>query len=302
MEIDSNMSVSVESNSDNVSDIIIMDSSDTNLDNYTSLPVDFESSDSSLETMESMDDTIRVESNLPVFTDVAEETVYETEELFDDALRFPDKPEKDDSENLIIDQHAENSLSDILVDNTGSESSTIIDISDVNHKSNDASVESELPATGDQPAEVIASISTSIADAVNKSFLVTSALPAPSTSEISNLITISKNTNLASGVLEKVAVNNVSAENSIPNIGVVPGSMSSTAYAGISNVIQVNSIGNNKNISNLKPFTIQNTRKLLPISIAPTNTIKRPASISIGQPTSNVSRFFKNENCPIFRV
>lgn len=274
----STISMDVVPNAENVTSLILMNPSDVEMDTFTTLPIDFESSNSSMGTLVSVDESLKDDS-IPLLTDIAEETVYDTEEFFDETLKIDEKcdPCEFTSERHIITSNVDD-ISSVLID------SSIVECED-SVKSDDV----EIGISGDinfkEDSICIQddkNIGSSFIPANNGVFMSTKA--SPSISEVSNLITISNNTNLASGILE-IAQDDSTSDG---RVEIVSGN-NCGVFANNPNVIQINSI-NNPKLSTLKPITLQSTSKFVPISIAP-NPSKRPANVSIGQPPSNVSFF-----------
>lgn len=306
IRIMSSASINVESNNENGSDVILVNSSNSNIDSFTTLPLDFDSSNSSIGTMESMNDVIKMESSIPMLTDIAEETVYETE-LFDETLKldgnlieskFLDEnsctEEDSDVSNILIDtcvletqenigdnESSQDSVNDTCTE--GKEITSELTVNDVDSTENKFTI-------SDNNGEIFVPVSysssstsemTNVITVSNKSDVNNLITVANNTSEVSNLITISNNTNLISGVLENASIKDVPAD----NVGDVNFEIISKS---VPNVVQVNSL-NNKKVTTFKPIAIHNATKFVPISIAPANLNKRPAAVSVGQQGSNVS-------------
>lgn len=285
-------SLPINESNNNISSMLLMNTSETSIDTCNTLPVDFDSSNSSVDTEDCLKQPIKLETSLPMLTDIAEETVYETE-FFEETFKQEKTSMNDyiEKKELMI-QSDGHDISNILIDTTISESAEQISKDEVDRNSanvintcrtyiNDGS-KNEINAN-----DSVQQINTSVS---NNEIFITSASAVASTSEISNLISISNNTNFASGLLENVSLSNNSVDNnSNMNIDTVSNNVKSHVYTNISNVIHVNSINNNQKISTLKSIAIQSTPKFVPISIAPANPIKRPANISVGQPATNVS-------------
>lgn len=293
--------MNVESNEDDVSDIILMNSSDANIDTFTTLPLDFDSSNSSIGTMESItiesmtmdsiDDPTKIDaSSLPLLTDIAEETVYETK-LFDETLKLEESSlEAGFSDtNALEEQH---DISNILMDTSVLETNENATDGHVFQDSlNDIHMKNELVEEELLINDVNDGDTNNSSAAGNKNDLfLPVSFAAESTSEVSSLITVSNNTNLVSGILENAALNNVPSDSlSNINVDLLPNSLKNNVYTNLSNVIQVNSV-NNKKLPTYKPIAIQSTPKFIPITIGP-NPAKRSANMSVGPPGSNVSYF-----------
>lgn len=302
----SSASMNVESNNENGSDVILVNSSNSNMDSFTTLPLDFDSSNSSIGTIESMNDVMKMESSIPMLTDIAEETVYETE-LFDETLKldgnlieskFLDEnsctEEDSDVSNILIDTCVLETQENI-VDNESSQDS--VNDTCTGRKENNSELtvndvdttENKFTIT-DNNGEIFVPVSysssstsemTNVITVSNKCEVNNLITVANNTSEVSNLNSISNNTNLVSGVLENASIKDVPSD----NVGDVNFEIISK---NVPNVVQVNSL-NNKKLTTFKPIAIHNATKFVPISIAPTNLNKRPAAVSVGQQGSNVS-------------
>lgn len=275
----STISMDVVPSTDNVTSLILMNPSDVEMDTFTTLPIDFESSNSSLGTLVSVDESLKDDS-IPLLTDIAEETVYGTEEFFDDTIKIE---EKSDSCEFSGEQHIITSsvddISSVLMDTSVVECEDTVRADDVNIEiSGDIDFKGDTICVEDDKI-----INSSFIPANNGVFM--SSTTSPSISDVSNLITISNNTHLASGILE-IAQDDSTSDG---RVEIVSGNNNSV-FASIPNVIQMNTV-NNPKLSTFKPITLQSTSKFVPISIAP-NSAKRPANISIGQPASNVGLFF----------
>lgn len=275
----STISMNVVPSTDNVTSLILMNPSDVEMDTFTTLPIDFESSNSSLGTLVSVDESLKDDS-IPMLTDIAEETVYGTEEFFDETMKMD---EKSDSCEFSSEQHIITSsvddISSVLIDTSVVECEDTVRADDVR-----IDISGDIDFKGDSICvEDDKIINSTFIPANNGVFMSSTA--SPSISEVSNLITISNNTHLASGILE------IAQDDSMSDgrVEIVSGN-SGSVFASIPNVIQMNPVSNPK-LSTFKPITLQSTSKFVPISIAP-NPAKRPANISIGQPSSNVRLFF----------
>ena len=271
----STISMTVVPSTENVSSLILMNPSDVEMDSFTTLPIDFESSNSSMGTMASVDESLKDDS-IPMLTDIAEETVYDTE-FFEETL----KEEKSDSPEFHGDNHILSSgvedIPGVLIDTPIMECEDTVKSNAIKIEDSDIDFHTESICV-DKNSD-LAFVPT------NNGILVSTAAPSPSISEVSNSIKISKNTNLAAGILE------ISQDDSASDSRVEIVSGSSTVLTSMPNVIQMGSANNSK-LSTYKPFTLQSNAKFVPISIAP-NPAKRPANISIEQASSNVCIFYE---------
>lgn len=299
--------LNADSNGDEVTDIILLNSDDANMDTFSEIPLEFDSSNSSIGTLGCGDDSRGVETELPILTDIAEETIYETE-FFDETLKLEDSVINHGKDSLVEES---NDISNILMETVSSESNENSVENDIYNQSKH--VDSPLKNEHDDflDSEILETVAESdcsdfIArieeenrnDLTNKltDMLVEKLTPLSDSpgDEVSSLITVSNNTNLVSGMLENATLKNLSApvdKTNNTNVEFLTGSKS-TVYTNLSNVIQINAI-NNK-ISTLQPITVQSAHKLVPISIAPANLIRRPASVSVKACGQNVSR---HRNC-----
>lgn len=293
----------VNSTSNDVSDMILMPSEDSNMDTFSSLPIDFDSSNSSLGTIE-----LKNESAIPMLTDIAEETVYETDEFFDETIKVHEDCDRNEyfEEKCVVTTGAQNKsdLSNIFLESPQSiDASARLDGDDIDHESNTVeekflenvetycSEDSNSNVTiedGDYDSNADTILISSEMRGGKDSGDVSSLISAPlddagavSSSEVSNLITISKNTNLASELLDNMTLDNVSCDG---------GSMTIVSNETNSNLaISGSSISPGMKFKKISSPKVIKTPTYVPITIA-SQSIKRSADTSVGQPSSNVKK------------
>lgn len=288
LELNSDIEVSsaplnVES-TDGISDLILLNAEDTNIDSFTELPIDFDTSNSSMETVESIEDGINVESSIPMLTDIAEETIYETD-FFEENLKC-------DSEHSNLNSRLDGctDISDIPIDINSilkpEESIEEISESQLNelNKSTENSDESDSKSNSEVPNNDDNCDDSNTAD--EHIFVTLSSDNGTGTNTVS-LADMRSEMKIVPNLIENITIESTPTgdSGSVNVVEVVPSSSKNNIIT--SNLINVNSITAPK-MSTFKPIAVQNTSKFVPISIAP-NSMKRPASISIGQPSTNVS-------------
>jgi hypothetical protein len=325
--MNSNLKISVapsdvDSSSEEVTDIILLNSDDANMTTFSEIPLEFESSNSSISTADSTDDTTKIEAPLPMLTDVAEETIYETE-FFEESLQLEDSILKE-SRNSLVQEH--NDISNILMETIVPESNEYPVENDIYAESTEIDIlakemeeEEEEETKGAEEDDDADFLDSEILETVDENeiadfdangkieanlisndngdgILIAAPVSAsnPSANDLSNLITVSNNTNLVSNLLGNATLDNLTAVAEETNNIEFLANPKSTVYTNLSNVFQINAIGNK--ISTLQPITVQSAPKLVPISIAPANAIKRSTAIPIGPASPNVSRLnlFRN--------
>ncbi|XP_065218315.1 protein lin-54 homolog [Planococcus citri] len=282
---DSNSSMEISSaplnvdSTDGLSDLIMINSGDPNLDTFSALPIEFETSDSSIGTIESVEETINIESNIPMLTDIAEETIYETE-FFDENVRS----ESDNCDTSSKTQQID--IGDIPIEVIRSDDS-IEEITDLTQL-NDFSKCSGTSDESDSKNTFMLRNEESICDdssSVNEEHIYVTLSSDNTTIETTNTITLAdtKDTSKSTYVMENVTLHNNStvADSTSDTVEVVVGNSkpNNTSIFNISPVV--------RKVPTLAPLSVQNTSKLVPINIAP-NSLKRPAAISIGQPSPNL--------------
>lgn len=265
--------------SDGISDLIMINADDTNMDTFTTLPIEFDSSNSSIETMESIEETIHVESNPPMLTDIAEETIYETE-FFEESIKseleksdhMKSKLQVDDISDIQMEVNSilkpEESIEELSEDHLSEFEKNTENLSQLDSKSGTFYNPNDLMNCDDN------------SNTTDEHIYMT--LTSNNSTETSNTISSANNKNepkIVSNLIENITIKNSSRG----IVEVLPGGSKNNT----SSLINLNST-TNKKLSALKPIAVQNTSKFVPISIAP-NPMKRPATISIGQANTNVS-------------
>lgn len=282
-----------------------MNSSDGNMETFTTIPLDFDSSNSSMETVESVEETdVTLEGGIPMLTDIAEETVYETE-FFDENGKPIDKFEvtsSEDEKKLMEEKYTELMACDIsnvpieINSCDMKEDDKLMEITESQTNKNDSDSDNADVTSKTYIEDVNCNENSNIScsNSINSDENIFMTTLTPPVTEVSEFISLSeKNGNGVSNLIENVTMDNSFASDSNSNIniiGIVPSSAQNT-MSTVSSMITVNSL-TNKKISTFKPIAVQSaTTKFVPISIAPANAVKRPANISVGQ-SSNVSKTY----------
>lgn len=267
-------------NAESISDLILMNSNDANLDTFTTLPIDFDTSDSSVETIESVEETINVESNIPMLTDIAEETIYETE-FFDENVRS--EPDKCQTSSKL----RQTDICNIPIDVIKSDDS-VIEINDETQLNELSKSSSGMSDESDSKSTFVLhneEISCDGSSSNNEEHIYVTLSSDNCTTETTNTVTFAdaKDTSKSTNLIENITIDNLtSVDSTSDTVEVVLGNSKPN---NTSNLFNVNS--GMRKVPTLAPLSVQNTSKFVPINIAP-NSLKRPAAISIGQPSPNV--------------